>query len=186
MIHITVKPFLIATLLFSILTGCANHLREEYNSFVNSRILLPDELCLIANGEVIEHDSFDEKPKLIIYIDSTECSVCKAKSVKAFDKLFDMSDSTGLFETMVILSPNKSSTNSIVEDLLFTDLSYPIYVDISQSFARNNSIPEDKRMHIFLIDKNHTPVFVGDPLLSDQLMSLFKESIDKISSDEDS
>lgn len=161
-------------------------MKEEYDSFVNSRILLPDDLCLIANGEVVEHGSFEDKPVLIIYIDSTECSVCKAKSVRAFENIFAMSDSTGLFETMVIVSPNKSSTNIIIEDLLFTDLSYPIYVDISQSFARNNLLPRDKRMHIFLMNKSHTPVFVGDPLLSNQMMSLFKESIEIISNDENS
>lgn len=78
---------------------------------------------------------------------------------------------------MIIISPNAENLDDIIHKLIEIDGKYPVYVDINSDFIQHNRIPEDARFHSFLIDDKHKPIFVGDPISSDKLMSLFMRYI---------
>ena len=60
-------------------TGCKKaQLRRQLKELMGTTIVLPEKITCVYNGEVYPMpDSLREKPKLIIYIDSTECTTCR-------------------------------------------------------------------------------------------------------------
>ena len=61
-------------------------------------------------------------------------------------------------------------------DLMRLNYPYALYVDIDGSFEKANpGLPDDKRFHSFLLDRDGHPVFIGNPAASEQLWMLFKE-----------
>ncbi len=60
-----------------------------------------------------------------------------------------------------------------VESLMKQTINIPIYLDVKGSFRKINHIPSNKDCHVFLIDENRKPIFVGNPLMSPELEKLF-------------
>ena len=95
--------------------------------------------------------------------------------------LYELSDSIGTFRIVTIFAPRQEEYDEVIRQLMVLDFPYPVYVDFDGSFRKANPcIPEDKRFHSFLLDKEGHPVFVGDPLASDRMMELFKEALESL------
>ena len=87
----------------------------------------------------------------------------------------------GTFEVYTIFSPSQDEYDDVLEQLVFMNFEYPLYVDVFGDFRRKNTcIPEEKKYHCFLLDKEEHPVFVGNPLANAELMHLFKKVLDRI------
>ena len=81
----------------------------------------------------------------------------------------------------MIFSPKEEEYDALVKELMIADYPYPIYVDYNGVFRKlNPQIPEDRRFHCFLLDKNGYPVFVGNPVASERMMELFKTALDRL------
>ena len=180
------RLLLIAALCFLAVatTGCKKaQLRRQLKELMGSTIVLPEKISCVYNGEVYPMpDSLRDKAKLIIYIDSTECTTCRISHFWMYRQIQELSEETGAFELMLLLADTSFESIPLTRYLSDLDMAMPVYVDMDRSFYRENStVPKgDRRMHSFLIDRTNRPVYVGDPSQSGALFSSFKKVLKQV------
>lgn len=127
-------------------------------------------------------DSVRNKVKLIVYLDSTECASCRISHLETYHHLFHLSEETGAFEVMMLLSNIELYGMPLSRYVLDQELEHPLYLDDENKFLQlNPSIPtEEKRMHAFLTDKIGAPIYVGDPSVSEEIFQLFMDTVNSI------
>lgn len=82
---------------------------------------------------------------------------------------------------MIIFSPRQDDYDSVVEELMIHDFPFPIYIDFNGEFRKQNYfIPSDRRFHSFLLDGSGHPVFIGNPIASDSMSSLFDRALEEL------
>lgn len=158
-------------------TGCKKaRLRAQLKELMSSTIVLPEKVTCVYNGEVFPMpDSLRDKRKLIVYIDSTECTTCRISHFWEYQDLFDLSAQTGSFDVLLLMCNTEFESIPLIRYLSDQNLPYPVYVDTDKVFLKDNQvIPTDTRMHSLFVDSAGRPLFVGDPSRSGHMMTAFK------------
>lgn len=161
-------------------SGCERyHLRKSLERIMDSTIVLPSEVSMAFDGEVVPiPDSLNNVPKMIVYVDSTGCSMCRLMRFDVYKSLFDMSRATRAFEMVLLVAGGKIEgipISRIISDLEFT---FPVYIDEKCTFLKDNpSIPNDTRLQSMFVNEAGNPLFVGDPTHSQLIMNLFTEAL---------
>lgn len=161
-------------------TGCKRaQLRAQLKELMASTIVLPEKVLCVYNNETYPMpDSLRSRPKLIVYIDSTECSTCQISHFWEYQDVFDLSSQTGLFDVMILMWDTNFESIPIERYLCDQNLAIPVYVDKSRRFLSDNPvIPDDARMHCLLVDGTGRPKFVGNPCASGHMLSAFKMAL---------
>lgn len=161
-------------------TGCKKaQLRRQLKELMSSTIVLPEKITCVYNGEVFPMpDSLRDKPKLIVYIDSTECTTCRISHFWEYQDMFDLSAQTEAFEVMLLLCNTEFELIPLPRYLSDQNLIYPVYVDTDKVFLKEKPfIPADTRMHSLLVDGTGRPMFVGDPSRSRLMMETFMSAL---------
>ena len=144
-------------------------------------IAFPDSLECIYDGIALtRHLDVAAPPayKLVMVVDSLQCSYCKIGRLQRYKDLFEESLEEGKFDLVVILSPKRGEAESLREFLLAHDFSLPIYLDSGNTFlGMNRCIPSDVDYHSFLLDASGHPVFIGDPLKGNRSYKKFERLI---------
>lgn len=164
-------------------TGCKRaRLRMQLKDLMSATIVLPERISMVHNGVISSMpDSLRSVPKLIVYIDSSECTTCRISHIEMYHELFHISEENGSFEMMLLLSNVELSGIPVIRYLSDLEIEHPVYVDVNNEFLRLNPlIPEDRRMHSFLVDENGTPLCVGDPTASKEMLLVFMGAVDKL------
>ena len=153
-------------------------IKKTMTEFMKTEIRLPTSMTMVHGEELGRSDltSLIEN-KLIIYIDSLSCSSCRIGHLNEMLPLYRLSDSLKTFSVMAIFSPVKRNIPEVELQVQLLNFPYPIYIDNDGEFASNNNIPADKRFHDFLINKNGKVLFIGNPLASDLLMTVFMNTL---------
>ena len=116
------------------------------------------------------------RPKLIVFVDSTECSKCRIDNFIRYESLFELSRTTGSFEVLLLLSVRNSEYQNVVDHLVLSSQSYPVYIDTENNFRRGNPIiPDNSSMHSFSLDSDNRVILVGDPIYNESIMDLFQK-----------
>ncbi len=172
-------------LLAIVSTGCKNikwmwQLRE----LMNSSVTLPKNVSCIYDGCVSSMpDSLLEKKRVIVFVDSTECSKCRISQFVRYSDLFRLSTETRTFAPILLLSTSKTGQQEIIEHLLQIELPFPVYLDIDHTFAHDNPrLMVDRRFHSVVTDENGSVLMVGDLAQSEGLMDYFSQNILNIKS----
>lgn len=159
--------------------SCSSYsIRKELESFLTQEVRFPSTLINCSDQYIGKSSLSDSIPKLVIYVDSTQCSSCRIGHLSEYISLQEESIQTGQFMLMIILSPPIADYGHIKH--LLESYKYPlmIYLDKMHSFRQENDfIPDDTRFHSFLINRDRHPVLVGDPVRSEKLRRLFEESL---------
>ena len=67
-------------------------LRSQLKDLMASTIVLPEKISCVDNGKVFPMpDSLRNKAKLIVYIDSTECTSCRISHLGLYNNTFRIS-----------------------------------------------------------------------------------------------
>jgi len=115
----------------------------------------------------------DSTCRMIIFIDSTECSSCVMKSLHEWNELFYLEDK-GKVIFYFIFSPKRGTSQDICSAFHSSGLNHPIYVDTCNVFLRANPhIPSNPIMHSFLLDENDSVLLVGNPVRNKKIEELF-------------
>ncbi len=178
-----IVPVVFLCLLALTPTSCKKaRLRAQLKELMGSTIVLPEKISCVYNGEVFPMpDSLRSKAKLIVYIDSAECTTCRISHIEMYHELFQVSKEYESFAVMLLLSNINLNGIPVIRYLSDLRIEHPVYVDVDNEFLMINPvIPEDNRMHSFLIDKKGTPLCVGDPVVSEKMLQIFRESVDKL------
>ncbi len=168
--------FVLLLSLVLIATGCEEmRLRSQVRKLMASTVVLPEKVVRIAGGEVLPMpDSLREKAKLIIYVDSLDCRSCRLSKMPAYERIIPVAESYGV-EVMILMANQTYSGITLIQYISDIDLGVPIYVDEESAFlTMNPAVPGDSRLHSFLVNRQGTPVLIGDPVLSPRIAELFE------------
>lgn len=153
--------------------------------FKNTKICFPAEL-LIVNKGIISSTKGDMSGKetLIIYYDESECSACVINHLaESVNKYKTISKSNGC-NVVILFSPLPENAQKVLINLIDAHLNFPIYIDQYGEFrSLNPRIPDDKRFHSFLLNKNGYPIYVGNPLNSQKLFDIFIKTLETYSTE---
>ena len=169
------------TIILLFVSGCSNHkIRHELRAFQRSEVSLSFELERVLDRNIGIESPGSGAVSMVMYYDSTECSQCRINHLSDCLPLYELADSIGTFRIVTIFAPRQEEYDEVMASLMKQDFPYPIYVDFDGSFRKaNRCIPEDKRFHSFLLDRDGHPVFVGNPVSSEKMHELFKRALEK-------
>lgn len=150
-------------------------LRAQLKELMGNTVVLPDSLLCVYHGAYSRMpDSLHNKPKLIVFVDSTECSQCRISRFVLYEELFQTANRTHSFVPIILLTTKKAEYNDIIDHLLLIDLFCPVYLDDAFMFRKMNPfIPNDVRFQSLFLDKNNQICLVGDPSINDGLIPLY-------------
>ncbi len=176
---------IICTICFCVsLLGCHiknNKVLDEVTLFSKEVITIPSILTQIKNYEASSILIQEGKAKMVFWFDSTSCTTCNAKRLSYLDRLYELSDNSGLFDVLLIMSPHVSEVEELLAVLCLYDLDHPICIDVNQQFIKCNPQMRDyPHCHFFLLDSFGHPQFVGNPVDSYQLWELFCTAMEAI------
>lgn len=174
--------FLFSLSVLLLFTSCdRQRVAKSLRQFYAETIEIPSDLQKITGRIQSEVGNRERTPALIIYHDSLSCSSCQISHLADLNDVYALADSLGTFEVMSIFSPSVEEYDEVLKNLIYRDFEYPVYIDFSGSFRqKNDCIPKDCLFHNFLIDSNGHPVFVGNPIASDDLWNLFNKALSSI------
>lgn len=162
-----------------LLAACSeNGVRREMKHFIQSEITFPETMERVNNGSFGVDTLQIDRPVLIIYYDSTECSSCKITHLTDLEPVYELYDSLGTFDVITIFSPPDEEQINVLEKLMMLEYPHTVYIDFAGAFRdANDCIPADKRFHSFLLDSGRKPFYVGNPTGSEQLWNLFTQAV---------
>jgi len=166
-------------LLLLFLTGCNADFNRSAKAFRSVIIEFPKEgMVEYTAGERTLRTDFRTSPLLmVVYYDSTLCNACEISHIGGLTPLFEMSDSLG-YEVITIFSPAQNKRLETKTSLEYSSFESPVYYDENGTFAKiNQNIPQDERLHSFLLGKERKPVFFGNPTSDEKLQELFERAI---------
>lgn len=175
------KKILVAAVLVFTLCCCEQRkVAREMKAFMETEIRFTDDIFKVKDRNVFQYEVACSRPLMVMYFDSTDCSSCQIGHLQNYIGLFEMADTSGLFGVVFLFSPGEEEYDNVMQQLVMLDFPYPLYIDYGCSFGRENrAIPEDDRYHCFLLGKDGRPVFVGNPLMSHELMDVFRETLER-------
>lgn len=124
----------------------------------------------------------DEKSEMtfVEYFDSTECTPCAISRLYLWDlyinKHTEYNDLVkyvfifSAFDTIDIAFDNYNVNNQLIT----------VYWDSCGTFIKNNPhIPQNTKMHSFLLDRNNTITLIGNPLSNNKIEKLLNKMVIK-------
>ena len=162
--------------------GCTEYrISKQLSQFSREIVCIPKDLQKIDNQVLTETEDVGNIPVFVFYHDSLACSYCQISYLPALTCLYELSDSIGTFKVMSIFSPRKEEYDWLVKALMYSSFEYPVYIDYTNSFRKTNTcIPDDVRFHSFLLDEERHPIYVGDPIVSEDLFEIFMDVLESL------
>ena len=172
---------LFAILLLLLPVACSRdkiQLRKALSVLERLQIVVPDDMLMIQDGLLKPYRIPDNLPLMIVYIGPEECSDCRISHITEYMPLFEWGEESGLFRMMIVFSPASEQMERIQNRLMSRKIEIPVYLDYYSEFHNKNAIPDDPRVHCFLLNEDRHPIFAGNPLASEPLNELFKTALD--------
>lgn len=121
----------------------------------------------------------DGKYKMVVYVDSAECSSCALSKLRFWNPLIaETKDKQVDINYVFILAPKKEDMEDVDMELEITDLQSSIYVDTGFVFRKVNSfLPTENKYHTFLLDKDGNVILVGNPIDNEKLKDIYRKTI---------
>lgn len=153
--------------------------RQLLKKMIGSTVVIPEKVTCIQEGNAFPMpEELRNKTKLIVFIDSTDCSKCRIDKLVHYSEMFTLSKETDAFKIMILLSTPKSEYWEVYEHLLYSESQYPVYLDDDHAFRRiNPSIPDISSFHTMTVNENNEISLVGDPVYNKTIMELFNRAL---------
>lgn len=165
---------------FALAVSCNNApIDKIVQSMMGQEVIIPTTLTLYSKNTELDATNNEFLTKLIVYLDSTECSSCAFNSMYIWEKLLIYSKtSKNKLDIIFIAAPKEEDTTHVVNSIISNNDDCPIYLDKHHDFSKTNSfIPKDNKFHTFLLDKNNKIIMIGNPTKSDKLFQLLHKKI---------
>lgn len=172
--------FLLLFIFLFFLNSCTQRKSDVSNAvkiLMHSNIVCPwDSMIGIKKDSYLSYDY-----TYIVYSDSSECSECVIKNKFYWESLVDSAIIRKKNLNIVfIFEPKTSDIEAFLYRAKLMNVSFPIYVDTTKIFRRNNpQINDLSATHVFLINSNNNIVLVGNPLLNPKIeemsLKIFEE-----------
>ena len=168
--------FLLAGVVLECCTSEKKQIKDNLELMTSTPINLSLDKMEARRNPLVKSDS---KFKMVVYVDSSECSPCALSHLRFWNPLIKEARQKKIsIDYIFILAPKMQEMPDVDLELEVTDLPASIYVDTAFVFKKANSfLPKDKKYHSFLLNKNSKVIFVGNPLGSDKLEKIYKQKI---------
>ena len=173
-----IKLYLLFIIGLSVNLCCSRsneQLKHDIELLKNEPIRIPYKNLLIYQGhQQIPIKKLEKPYRLIVYIDSVQCSSCSLQEMYHWEPFIDsISKYNNKVDICFIFSPPKKKLEMIKKKILRENFKYPIYVDTCGSFLNaNKHIPNNSLLHTFMIDKNDSVVLIGNPHTNPKIRDL--------------
>lgn len=173
------KRFNIALSLLILLTSC---LRSQGDGeaivaeWAGKEIVMPTDLKFQILDTEINIDSQTPDFKIINFIDSSGCTACKMK-LHRWNDIIDEFKSIPDVDVQFLTIVNADSIDQITSILKQYNYSYPVAVDLDNTFADSNNLPDQPAYHTFLLDADNKVIAIGNPVLNPKIKKLYKQII---------
>lgn len=118
--------------------------------------------------------------QLLVYIDSSECTLCFASHHQEWEFVLMESRKYEPNLTLTIIIDSKSVSEEIKEKFLRSDFPKSVFIDKKGTFRKKNPVfPESAIMHVLLLDKNNKVILVGNPLNNKKIEELLYSKLRK-------
>ena len=177
-----VAEIVVSLLLLGLPLSCYNpETKANLKKMMDAPIILPEQIACIENGTIsLLEDGLNEGTKLLVFIDSTECTGCRISDFYKYKPLFEMSEKNQSFQVVLLLSIPKEKYTEITELLTVLDNDFPVFVDCQNKFRTlNPTIPDNRAFHTMTLDPHGKVLLVGDPEKSKSLLRMFQRRIVK-------
>jgi hypothetical protein len=167
------------------LVSCKSYrLERKIEAFMQHPIVVPQDIDQIQSevNDSLVLNLEGKIARLIVYVDSVECSSCKVGHMHQYDEIIDYQKTVGdQYLPIFIFNPPKHIIEEFLRHLRLSYFDYPILLDEHGLFPRANPhIPTDLRLHTFLLDRDGKVVLVGDPSRNPELWELYKKTITEL------
>lgn len=111
--------------------------------------------CRIGGKDTIISDEMEANLKMIVYVDSSECTPCAIDQLQRWNTFIEASKKyRGKMKYVFIVAPKREQYEDACLSIEYSNLKSPIYVDTSFVFRHiNRNIPNSKRFHTFCLIK---------------------------------
>lgn len=169
----------ILLLLTIVAYSCSDRSRVEYaiKDMKSKKVVLPLEEMTFCRNNSHYNEKIDFEYKLVVFVDSSRCSSCFIKHLSIWNDYL-LLEKQGKVQLLFIVETPKTELDYYFNETRFSHINHPVYFDTETMFRRNNPhIPEDKRFHVFLIDKTSKVVLVGNPVTNSRVDEMFRNII---------
>lgn len=115
--------------------------------------------------------------KLVVFVDSLSCTGCFLNHMMLYYEINDSIISKG-GHLVIVFNPRQERIDEIREKIKIDKYPFFCIIDKSGEFKRNNpSLPDNKLLHTFMLDKNDKVIIVGDPSQNSKMNELFLKQL---------
>lgn len=148
------------------------------NSWIDKEIIFPQNLLFME----LKRDTFDSQRlleqnyKILTYIDSTGCTICKLKLYEWKKTIAEMnSAANSSVPVLFVMCPkDRQELEYLFEREQFN---YPVFIDENDSLNQLNHFSNDAKFQTFLLDKNNKVVAIGNPTNNPKVKELYLKLI---------
>lgn len=180
----TIRGLCLIFIVIAFCSSCKNlKVNREIKGLFGTKVDIPENLSIkIFGKDTLFHNQEDIFATLLIWYDSLQCTSCNLDYIEEWNRIYEYSaDSITGFKPIIIFSPSRKELYKFEILIKVTDFKYPIYVDYDFAFAdRNSQIASFSSQKVFLLDKKHEIVLVGNPFLNKQMWKLYKSTINTL------
>ena len=170
----------VLSLFILMFSGCQRpSARKTLSNYYSHEVVFPKSLDCVHGMTPQRYTLSDSVPKMVVFIDSTECTSCRIGKLIQYSQIETQALNTGKFMLVLIMSPKQKDYSFARHEVEIRGYPFDVYFDPLHEFRSHNSfISDDIRFHAFLTNASHFPVMVGDPSYGERLRSLFEQVID--------
>ena len=179
--------FLSLACMVIVLTGCKSGKDKAENEI---RKLMAEKSCLPYSkmscwiNDTVQSVRPCEKAKmkLVVYIDSTECSECALNKMYMWEDFVRMEKEykSELFLIFIFQTQRNVKPQRLASLFKITELNHPMYIDDKNVFSKSNpDLPTEDSYHVFLLDEDNRVVLVGSPLFNSKIESLLRKEVEQ-------
>lgn len=132
---------------------------------------------MVMDNSFSVNELFNSQYKLVVYKDSMSCTPCYIETLSKWNRILNKYNKDVL-AIFFILSPSEEEEEDFRLLLRYSDFKYPVLIDNEQMFLKlNKQIPNNKKLHTFLLNSNNDVIFIGNPLENGRIEDLFEKQI---------
>lgn len=175
---------IIVLTIFMSFSSCVNEKKERIAKVVNEwkgrEIIFPDSFVFVNyNKDTVQYD-YENKYKLLVYVDSLSCSSCVLKLDawhEMYEALTDKSKEQTAF--IFVLCPRRNGLDNLYKTLKGQSFQFPVVLDYYDTFNKLNTFPQEEMFHSMLLDQSNRVILMGNPTYNKSMTKLFKNTLNK-------
>lgn len=174
---------LIACIICLFFAGCHKNqnIRDEIILLQSAKVTIDEDSMLCVNGDSIFIEQQTPQFRLVVYVDSSECSPCSINKLKYW-KTYLSKYNKNYIQMLILLEAKKGEVYRIENDITSSKLNNItnniIFIDSNFVFRHKNPhVPHNSIFHTFLLNKYDSVILVGNPLKNEHIEKMFRKIV---------